>query len=46
MVENPEPALLTDRGLSVYFPMWKGIFKRKVVDIKAVDGIDLSLSTG
>ncbi len=39
-------SLLNIKNLKVYFPIRKGILKRKVGDVKAVDGIDLSLSTG
>ena len=43
--EQPTSDLLTVQGLTVYFPIQKGIFKRTVGYIKAVDGIDLSIDT-
>ena len=38
--------MLTIKQLKVYFPIRQGIIKRKVGDIKAVDGIDLAISPG
>jgi len=38
--------LLTVCGLKVYFPIRRGIFGRVTGHVKAVDGIDMSISTG
>ena len=37
---------LSVRGLKVYFPIRKGLFKRTVGYVKAVDGVDLSIERG
>jgi oligopeptide/dipeptide ABC transporter ATP-binding protein len=39
-------ALLEVRNLKKYFPVKKGIFSRKVGDVKAVDGVSFSLERG
>ena len=38
--------ILSVRGLKVYYPIKKGIFKRTVGFVKAVDGIDLEIEKG
>jgi oligopeptide transport system ATP-binding protein len=38
--------LLEVRNLKKYFPITRGVFKRKVGDIKAVDGISFSIHKG
>ncbi|HLF66484.1 MAG TPA: oligopeptide/dipeptide ABC transporter ATP-binding protein, partial [Gammaproteobacteria bacterium] len=38
--------LLTVEDLSVHFPIRRGLFKRVVGEIKAVDGVDLSVQAG
>ncbi len=38
--------LLEVRGLQVHFPIRKGILKRTVGQVRAVDGVDLSLAPG
>lgn len=38
--------ILKIENLKVYFPIRKGVFKRKVGDIKAVDGISFALKSG
>ena len=38
--------ILKLRGLQVYFPVRKGVFKRVVANVKAVDGIDLDVYRG
>ena len=40
------PAVLQVNCLKVYFPIRKGIFKRHVGDIRAVDGISFTLPVG
>jgi len=37
---------LTLEGLQVHFPIHKGVFRRVVGQVRAVDGIDLELKTG
>jgi len=41
-----EQALLQVKDLKVHFPIHKGVFKRTVGFVKAVDGIDLEIPTG
>lgn len=43
LIEKEEP-LLKIENLKVYFPIRRGIFKRKVGDVKAVDNISFSLA--
>ena len=38
--------LLEVRDLKVHFPIRKGIFKRAVGNVRAVDGVDLEIATG
>ncbi len=38
--------LLTLRDLKVYFPIQRGVFKRTVGHVKAVDGVSLSIAAG
>lgn len=38
--------LLEVKGLEVHFPIQKGILKRTVGHVKAVDGVDFSVNTG
>src|ERR1043165_8494664 len=38
--------LLEVKGLEKHFPITKGLFKRKVGDVRAVDGIDLEVKSG
>jgi len=49
-VNAPTPtdgeALLTTRGLEIYFPIQKGLFKRTVGHVRAVDGVGLSIPRG
>lgn len=42
---QPSP-LLSLENLKVYYPIRKGIIKRKVDNVKAVDGVDLNLYSG
>lgn len=39
-------AILSVRGLKVYFPIKKGLFKRTVGFVRAVDGVDLTIREG
>lgn len=43
--ESVEP-ILTVRDLKVWFPIKRGVFKRTVGHVKAVDGIDLEVERG
>ncbi len=44
---SPQPsALLEVSGLKVWFPVRKGLFKRAVGHVKAVDGVSLTLAAG
>ena len=38
--------LLRVKGLKTYFPIREGLFKRKVGDVRAVDGVDLAVRSG
>jgi oligopeptide/dipeptide ABC transporter ATP-binding protein len=39
-------SLLKVEGLSKHFPIRRGVFRRQVGEIRAVDGVDLELDTG
>ena len=45
---NPQQndAILDIRDLKMYFPVTRGIFRRKVADVKAVDGVTFKLGRG
>lgn len=43
---NSENALLEVKGLKKYFPIFAGLFRRHMGDIKAVDGISFSIQRG
>ncbi|WP_295887556.1 ABC transporter ATP-binding protein [uncultured Thiohalocapsa sp.] len=43
---GPGDALLSTDGLKVHFPIRRGLFKRTVGHVKAVDGVDLTLYAG
>lgn len=45
-VEAGEEQVLSAENLRCYFPVFKGFFKRKVDEVKAVDDITLSLCSG
>jgi microcin C transport system ATP-binding protein len=45
-VEASSDLVLTAQNLRCYFPIYKGFFKRKVDEVKAVDDISLSLCSG
>ncbi len=38
--------VLDVRGLAKYFPITKGVFRRQVGEVRAVDGVDLDIVTG
>jgi len=46
VAENENQALIRVEGLKVYFPIIRGLFQRKVGDVKAVDGISFSIYPG
>lgn len=48
MVENLEEAetLVDVSDLKMHFPIYKGIFRRKVGDVKAVDGVSFAIRRG
>jgi ABC-type dipeptide/oligopeptide/nickel transport system ATPase subunit len=39
-------ALLSTQGIQVHFPIRRGLFKRTVGHVRAVDGVDLTLRSG
>lgn len=41
-----DSTILEVKGLKKYFPITKGLWQRKIGDIKAVDGIDFILGRG
>ncbi len=43
---NRTSPLVSVRGLKTYFPVHKGIFRRHVADVRAVDGVDLDIFPG
>jgi microcin C transport system ATP-binding protein len=45
-VEARDEVVLSTKNLQCYFPVYKGFFKRKVDEVKAVDDITLSLRSG
>jgi len=46
MIELEERVLLEVKGLKKYFPITKGLFKKTVGYVKAVDGISLNIKCG
>ncbi|HEY4454453.1 MAG TPA: ABC transporter ATP-binding protein, partial [Pseudonocardiaceae bacterium] len=38
--------VLDVRGLAKYFPITKGVFRRQIGEVRAVDGVDLDIATG
>jgi len=42
-VEIPENAIISVRNLKTYYPIYGGLFKRRVGDVKAVDGVSFDL---
>jgi len=45
-IESQPEALLAVDGLQVHFPIQRGLFRRTVGQVKAVDGVDLRLKAG
>ena len=43
--EKPAPLLVLS-GLQVYFPVRRGVFKRTIGHVRAVDGVDLRINRG
>jgi ABC-type oligopeptide transport system ATPase subunit len=41
-----EAPLLDIKNIRMYFPVTKGVFKRKVADLRAVDGISFQIKKG
>jgi len=39
----PEDALISVRNLRTYYPLYGGLFKRKIGDVRAVDGVSFDL---
>ena len=40
------PALVQVRGLKMYFPIYSGLLRRRVGDVKAVDGVGFEIPAG
>ena len=38
--------LVDVKDLKMYFPVTRGLFKRKVADVKAVDGVSFTIKKG
>jgi peptide/nickel transport system ATP-binding protein len=43
---TPTPSLLTVEDLKVHFPIRKGLLRRAVAQVRAVDGVSLSIAAG
>ena len=43
---SPAPALVQVRGLKMYFPIYAGLLRRRVGDVKAVDGLSFDIPAG
>ncbi|OGA01176.1 MAG: ABC transporter ATP-binding protein, partial [Betaproteobacteria bacterium RIFCSPLOWO2_02_FULL_62_17] len=46
LAQSTDAALLTVKDLKVHFPIRKGVFKRVVAQVKAVDGVSLEVAAG
>lgn len=45
-MSQPNDILLSVKDLKMYFPVTRGLLKRKVADVKAVDGVSFNLIRG
>jgi peptide/nickel transport system ATP-binding protein len=45
-VSQPNDILLSVKDLKMYFPITRGLLRRKVADVKAVDGVTFNLKRG
>lgn len=46
MMKADSTYLLVVKGLVKYFPIWRGVLKRKAGEVRAVDDIDLQIPEG
>ncbi|MCK4384136.1 MAG: ABC transporter ATP-binding protein, partial [Candidatus Lokiarchaeota archaeon] len=42
-LDIPEDAIISVRNLKTYYPIYGGLFKRRIGDVKAVDGVSFDL---
>ena len=42
-LDLPEDAIISVRNLKTYYPIYGGLFKRRIGDVKAVDGVSFDL---
>jgi len=42
-LDIPEDSIISVRNLKTYFPIFGGLFKRRIGDVKAVDGVSFDL---
>ena len=42
-IDIPENSIISVRNLKTYYPIYGGIFKRRIGDVKAVDGVSFDL---
>jgi ABC-type oligopeptide transport system ATPase subunit len=41
--DSPEDSIISVRNLKTYYPIYGGLFKRRIGDVKAVDGVSFDL---
>ncbi len=46
MLDSPSNALVSVRNLKMHFPIFAGLFRRKVGEVKAVDGVSFDIIEG
>lgn len=46
MLDNPKKALVSVRNVKMHFPIYAGLFRRRVGEVKAVDGITFDIMEG
>lgn len=46
MNSSPDSALLEIKNLKMYFPVYKGLLRRKYADVKAVDDVSFTIKRG